>query len=249
MNDYDDEQAVWACAPIPAADEPFATRLDKPLEIRTLLKQFALSAQPLTLHAGSAMQPVIGRVLRLDPQAGTFHFGCQPDGEPAADRKLFVTSHGGAKLQFAIDEPILPVSTARGGYVVPFPLQILRLQRREFNRLEVPLGRSFVASFALDGRDYQIHLYDLSLGGVGLRTAPHDAEALYVGRVLRQVQVQFGSVGVFVTDLEIRLRRAFNSGLLGEQIHIGCRMLNLSPASKARLRSMLTSLEREQASS
>lgn len=250
QREHDDGQATRACSPIPAAEEGLASRLCNPLEIRALLKQFALAAVPLTLHAGDAPQPVVGRVLRLDVKAGTFSFGdgsAGTVGNPPslAGRKLFVASQAGARLQFAIDSPVVLAEDERAGYIVPFPEQVLKLQRREFNRLEAPLGRSYIATFSLDGRTHEIHLYDLSLGGVGLRTTPQDAEPLHVGRILPQVKVEFGTAGVFVVDIEIRLRRAFSSGLLGEQVHIGCRMLNLNPASKARLRSLLARLERE----
>jgi len=90
---------------------------------------------------------------------------------------------------------------------------------------------------------YEIPLYDFSLGGVGLRAAPAEAPALRAGRRLSKVRLELASDLALTVDLEIRLCRPFRSFLLGEQVQIGCRFVNLSAAMQTTLKGALAQLE------
>jgi c-di-GMP-binding flagellar brake protein YcgR len=103
-------------------------------------------------------------------------------------------------------------------------------------RLETPLGVYYpTASFAMNGKQYELQLYDLSIGGVGIRCAPGDAAGLRVGRQLQNVLLKVGPGSEITCDLEIRLVRRFRSFLAGPQVHIGCQFMNLSPQIQGEL--------------
>ena len=123
-----------------------------------------------------------------------------------------------------------------------FPLKCLVLNRRASARLETPLGVYYMASFVLNGKPYELQLYDFSAGGVGMRAAPRDAVGLHVGRKLQRVRLELGPDSVMIADLEVRLSRTFRSFLLGEQVQIGCQFTNLSPAMEEELKRLLDKL-------
>jgi Predicted glycosyltransferase len=87
-----------------------------------------------------------------------------------------------------------------------------------------------------------LQLYDFSAGGIGMRAHPRDTIGLYVGRKLSRVRLELGPDKVMIADLEIRLSRTFRSFLLGEQVQIGCRFLNLTDAMQDELKALLDNL-------
>jgi c-di-GMP-binding flagellar brake protein YcgR len=116
------------------------------------------------------------------------------------------------------------------------------LNRRSSARLETPLGVYYMASFVMNGKPYELQLYDFSAGGVGMRAAPRDAVGLHVGKKLQRVRLELGPDSVMIADLEVRLSRTFRSFLLGEQVQIGCQFSNLSPAMEEELKRLLDKL-------
>ena len=75
-----------------------------------------------------------------------------------------------------------------------------------------------------------------------MRARKPDTIGLYVGRKLSRVRLELGPEKVIIADLEIRLSRSFRSFLLGEQVQIGCRFLNLSAAMQEELTLLLIHL-------
>ena len=75
-----------------------------------------------------------------------------------------------------------------------------------------------------------------------MRAHPRDTVGLYVGRKLSRVRLELGPDKVMIADLEIRLSRTFRSFLLGEQVQIGCRFLNLTDAMQDELKALLDHL-------
>ncbi len=116
------------------------------------------------------------------------------------------------------------------------------LNRRAAQRLETPLGIYYLASFVLNGKPYELQIYDFSAGGVGMRAAPRDAVGLHVGRKLQRVRLELGPETVMIADLEVRLSRTFRSFLLGEQVQIGCQFTNMSPIMQEELSRVLDKL-------
>ncbi|MBM3114692.1 flagellar brake protein [Jeongeupia naejangsanensis] len=217
-------------------------RLHERARIAGILKQLALTAVPVTVHFDEGRQRVLCRVIRIDPVSGIFSFNTTQAETPTGPC-CFVTSLEGAKIQFVVPDLMQPA--AGEPWIAAFPLELIRVQRREFARLDAPLGRQYAASFVLDGQTYEANLYDLSQGGVGLRTTPQCAAPLIIGSVVPQVRMELGRDGALVVDLEIRMRRTFYSNLLGEQVHYGCRMVNVSTAASVKLKQLLASLENE----
>jgi c-di-GMP-binding flagellar brake protein YcgR len=155
----------------------------------------------------------------------------------------FVAWLRGAKFQFKLDDPhwnALPEQPT----LIPaqFPERCQVLNRRQAPRLETPLGTYHTASFVLNGKPYELQLYDFAVGGVGMRCPPREAVGLHVGRTLQRVRLDMGGGAVLICDLEIRLARHFRSFLLGEQVQIGCQFVNLSPATQDELHRILERL-------
>ncbi|MRX09571.1 PilZ domain-containing protein [Pseudoduganella sp. FT25W] len=212
-------------------------------DIGDALTLLADSGEPISIYPSSSTNVVMARIKSVDPENPYFEVELN-EGEflPPGDA-TFVAWLRSAKIQFTLTSTEWP-SKPNEPTVLPleFPLKCLVLNRRASARLETPLGVYYMASFVLNGKPYELQLYDFSAGGVGMRAAPRDAVGLHIGRKLQRVRLELGPDSVMIADLEIRLSRTFRSFLLGEQVQIGCQFINLSPAMEEELKRLLDKL-------
>lgn len=204
------------------------------------LRALADSGTWVTLYPAPPAPFILGRLAMVDARAGSFVFA--PVGEPTVPggELLFVATLHGVKYQFSSTWAGQASPVTRLGAMLPSSL--IKLQRRRFVRVEAPLGLSFRAEFSLGGRQHALNVDDLGLGGVRLRAAPREAAPLYAGRRLPRVRLLLGRGRTLVVDLDVRSRRAWRTFLLGEQILVGCRFIDLNAADEDALREAIAQL-------
>lgn len=230
-----------AVEPIAAGSKPH--EMTDEHDIGDALTYLAESGEAVSIYPSSATNVVMARLKSVDPDNPYFVLELN-EGEflPPGDA-IFVAWLRSAKIQFTLSSPEWP-SLPNEPTLLPleFPLRCLVLNRRASARLETPLGVYYMASFVMNGRPYELQLYDFSAGGVGMRASPRDAVGLHVGRKLQRVRLELGPDSVMIADLEVRLSRTFRSFLLGEQVQIGCQFINLSPVMEEELKRLLDRL-------
>lgn len=216
-----------ALARIAANAEPHEMR--DPFDIGEALAMLAETGEALTIHPARGREPVMARIDSVDPEQPHFVIDVAGGAKVPAGAATLVASLGGnAKLQFELDHDWRGKPGAPHLVDATFPASCLVLNRRAAHRQDTPVGVNYTASFTSLGRSYQLQLHDFSIGGVGLRATPEQASGLRVGKKLEGVRLELGPALVVTADLEIRLMRPFRTFLLGEQVQIGCRFLNIS---------------------
>ena len=216
-------------------------------QIGDALTLLAETGDPVSMYAAGSRQAVLGRILSVDPELPHFVMELN-DGQTLPPGSVtFVAWLRNAKLQFRLSDPAwrsLPGTPALIPMTFPDTCEVLN--RRASERVETPLGANFTASFVVNGAPYELQLYDFSLGGVGLRCAKRDAKGLIKGRKLVDVRLELGPETVIVTDLEVRLTRSYRSFLLGEQLHVGCKYMNMAPETERAIASLLDKINEPQ---
>jgi hypothetical protein len=225
-------------APIPAAAKVFDMVGED--DIGDVLTLLAASGEAISMYATGSRDVVLGRILSVDPELPNFVMELNEGATLRPGNITFVTWLRTAKLQFRLANPDwhpLPGKTQ----LIPmiFPETCAVLNRRSSERVETPLGANFMASFELNGTTYELPIYDFSLGGIGLRCAKHEVKGLLKGRKLREVRLELESETVVVTELEVRVTRPYRSFLLGEQLHVGCMFINMTPEGESEMKSLL----------
>ena len=230
-----------AVEPIPAGSKPHDMADEH--DIGDSLTLLAENGDPVTIYPISTTNVVMGRIHSVDPENPYFVLELNEGEVIPPGEATFVAWLRSAKLQFKLtsedwaskrDEPtMIPLE---------FPEKCLVLNRRSSTRLETPLGIYYMASFVLNGKPYELQLYDFSAGGVGMRAPPRDCVGLHAGKKLQRVRLELGPDSVMIADLEIRLARTFRSFLLGEQVQLGCQFINLSPMMQEELARLLDKL-------
>lgn len=200
-------------------------------DIAEALSLMAQNGDPVSVYPASTGTVVLGRIKAVHPELPHFTFELNEGEFIPPGEATFVAWLRSSKMQFSLAyDNWTPVPDQPTLLPLDFPLHCQVLNRRSSTRLETPLGIYYMASFVLNGKPYELQLYDFSAGGVGMRAPPRDTVGLHVGRKLQRVRLELGPDAVLIADLEIRLSRTFRSFLLGEQVQIGCQFVNLSPA-------------------
>ncbi len=220
--------------PIAPGSKPH--EMTDPDDIGDSLTILAENGDAISIYPSVNTDVILGRIFSVDPELPHFVLELNEGQQIPPGEAIFVTWLRSAKLQFKLSHEAWTAQPEQP-HLIPlvFPERCLVLNRRSSARLETPLGVYFTASFVMHGKPHELQLYDLSLGGVGMRCAPRDAQGLHVGRKLQRVRIELGEDTVVIADLEIRLSRTYRSFLLGEQVQIGCQFLSLSPMMQEEL--------------
>jgi c-di-GMP-binding flagellar brake protein YcgR len=212
-------------------------------DIADALSILAETGDAVSIYPASSTNVVMARIRSVDPEHPFFVLELNEGEFIPPGEATFVAWLRSAKVQFKQTSPDWAAMPSEPTLVnTEFPAKCLVLNRRAAQRLETPLGVYYLASFVLNGKPYELQVYDFSAGGVGMRAAPRDAVGLHVGRKLQRVRLELGPDSVMIADLEVRLSRTFRSFLLGEQVQIGCQFTNLSPMMQEELARVLDQL-------
>ena len=204
-------------------------------QIFDTLSTLAQTGEAITVYP-MGQDVVMARIDAVDPDRRSFILDLLEDSILPEGKAVFAAALGGnAKIQFELDANWSIVPGRSQVVELPLPDTCKVMNRRAESRLETPLGGSYGARFTLLGKVFELALYDFSLGGVGLRATPHQADELYVGKRLEAVELDLGPSLTIQADLEVRLKRPFRTFLLGEQVQVGCRISNISMVMKQRL--------------
>jgi len=228
-----------AITPIPASSNSFEITSED--DIGDALTLLAASGDAISMYAPGSRDVTLGRILSVDPELPHFVMELNEGAVLKPGNITFVAWVRAAKLQFRLSNQEWK-SVPGKPQLIPmvFPETCSVLNRRSTERAETPLGANCMASFEINGTtSYELSIYDLSLGGIGLRCSKLEAKGLLKGRKLRDVVLELGSETVEIAELEVRFTRPFRSFLLGEQLHLGCRFNNLAPEAEAKIQNVL----------
>jgi hypothetical protein len=211
--------------------------------IVSMLQNLAVQMERVTVYPADGEPVPGGRLVAFQEATQDFVLQVQDDREPAAGPGVLVVQPRGMKAQFEGELAWQAHGAGTWRCALPLPLEILQTQRRRFTRQDIPLAPALLAVFSQSGRRREFQLDDLSLGGVGLRAPAHEHRDLLARQRLDRVRLELGPSQWLDVDLEICSRRTFRSFLAGEQLQLGCRFVNLSPAARATLAQLLADFE------
>lgn len=231
-----------AIGAIPAAANTYDMTTED--DIGDAFTSLAASGEAVSMYTSGIREPVLGRILSVDPEQPHFVMELNEGSTLQPGKVTFVTVMSNAKIQFRLSDADWN-SLPGQPHLIPmkFPETCAVLNRRASERVETPLGVTFMASFEVNGRMYELPIYDFALGGMGLRCTKSATKGLLKGRKVVEVRLELEteseSESVVVAEMEIRVTRAVRSFLLGEQLHVGCMFTQVSPEAEADIKTLL----------
>jgi c-di-GMP-binding flagellar brake protein YcgR len=161
-----------------------------------------------------------------------------------AERCLFAGVVDGIRLQFSAKQARQVTLQGEQVFAVAVPKSLLRLQRRDAFRLQLPSSTPYICRIRRGSpAETALPLHDISLGGVGI----HSTEALSFEAMeqLENCWIDLHDSGMLAVTLEVRYVMSSESRTGKPVFHMGCRFLKLSPMNETLIQRFMARIEAE----
>ena len=163
-----------------------------------------------------------------------------------SSRCQFVGNAGGIRTQFAGEHPkLVKLPSGEQVFAVAVPSSLLRLQRRDTFRLQMPMTKPYLCRIQLEDppKELALPIYDISVGGVGfLFTEEPPFETM---RRLDECVLDLRESGLLRVVLEVRYILATQSRQDKPIWHVGCSFPKLSSAAETTIQRFMAKIEIE----
>jgi len=231
-------------------DEEGKYRIHAAVEIAFVLRAIMKSGALVTTYFGSGSDFIVTALLEVDADAGLIIM--DSGSNPALNERLMrsqsltvVSSQDGVKIEFAVEKVDAASFEGRLAFRIPFPDSLLKLQRREYYRLTVPVLNPLRCQIPLPAGGYiDTTIGDISLGGISLM-GEYAGLQLEPGRSFKGCRIQLPEVGTINTELAVRnsFPMTLRSGAVIRRT--GCAFVHLPASQEAMLQRYIIRLERD----
>lgn len=229
--------------------------LNNPREIALYLNLLSKRGNIITAHLNEGRQFFLTSILAIDEASGTILLDPPQAGEDilpihSAKQVTLVGSLEKVKLQLRL--PTLENGLLEGHPVLcaPIPDQLLRLQRREYFRLEPPHTHPILCTLSTTTtagtlRTLELTLSNISGGGVSL-IAPTELSDLF-GRdaLFKDCRLDIPDEGVILVNLRVRKTIEISPQSGNHSLRVGCEYIGLPGIRLATIERYITRIERE----
>jgi c-di-GMP-binding flagellar brake protein YcgR len=165
-----------------------------------------------------------------------------------AERSAFLSVVDGIHIQFSATQ--VQEKTVRGErvFVVPVPKSLLRLQRRDVFRIQLPTSKPYICRIRRGAPDEKaLPLHDISIGGIGILST--EKLAFEQLEVLENCWVDLRDSGALALTLEVRYITELENRAGKPLWHMGCQFLKLSSLNETLIQRFMGRLEAERRAS
>ena len=225
--------------------------LDTPVEVVHHLSSIAKSGHMVTVFSNKGKTFILTRFLEVDARRGVLllDWGADPATNEQllhSERNVFVCSPEGVKTQFVTTAARKVMLDSGPAFEVDLPVQVIKLQRREFFRIQTPVGNPVSCHIAdFPNRPQDLVLFDISLGGCSLWLPSVQAPGFDMGQKYQHCSLELKPLGNLKVGIEIRHRLTTRLRNGNEATRVGCAFLNMTPSSETLVQRYVGHLERE----
>ncbi len=219
--------------------------------LRSLVRQNAL----LTLYADTPEHFFLSRLLAVDEPGASLVLDSASDDARnerilRAQRSLAASQQDRVKVQFPLLRLSRGTHEAKPALLASFPTVLLRLQRREYFRLEAPPAPSMqcqipVPPTVAPTQSLTCRVLDLSGGGISLAIPESQATAFPVGTRTERCRIALPDEGIVTTPLIVRSASPLPASATLAGVRLGCEFAELTSAQLSLIQRYITRLERE----
>ncbi len=224
-----------------------------PREIIALLRNIGEKNQLVRMLISGEADVAVTSILSIDSDAGIVYVDCPIDTAQgrralASSKLMFETSLD--KIRIIFEAPRIQETTFKGGpaYKFDLPKSVVRLQRREYYRMETPVTNPVRVTITLPeelgGEMHAFPLSDISCGGVAILD-PKLILDCTVGKNYENCKIDLPDVGLVTTTLQVRSSHDVTLLNAKQNRRVGCEFINISRGNLAGVQRYITKLERE----
>jgi c-di-GMP-binding flagellar brake protein YcgR len=222
-------------------------------EIVFVLKDLIESRSQITIFFNEGKDLLLSALIAFDDQGLIFDFGSsvEMNNKAVQAQKLFcVANLNKVKIQFILRGLQQAEYQGRPAFRADYPETLLRLQRREYYRLSMPVTRPLKCMIPLTDKDtgetqqIEINVVDISGGGIAV-VMPPDGLVLEAGQEFPGCQIDLPEVDTITATL--RVKSMFEVTLRNGSIikRSGCEFVNLPGPTLTRIQRYIIRVERE----
>jgi c-di-GMP-binding flagellar brake protein YcgR len=221
-------------------------------EICFYLRQLINDGERVTVSFDEGRDTLLTVLLDVNEETGKLYFDW--GGSEMANQRLmksrrnfFVASPRGVRHQFMIDDVNEGSYRNRPAFVAPLPEKLVRLQRRDFFRMALPMTQRPPCRFSYGEppKDWAMSVVDIGIGGVALEAAT-DKLPFSNGETIKKVSIDLGKAfGVLVIDLEVRFVGAMTRGK-NQVGKLGCAFIDLKQSQDNLIQKFITRVQQEE---
>lgn len=224
-------------------------------EIAFYLNLLAKRHSLMTAHVEGSDQFFLTSVVTVDEENGLLLLDPAQLPEDhrlalSARRLTVLATQDRVKMQFKLPALKEEIVGGRRAYVAPLPAKLLRLQRREFFRLEPPLSSPVLCTVrASDGggqsRNFKLRVADISGGGVGLHGPIEAIDYFPTGTRLEDCRLDIPGELPVLVNLRIRKSVEISMNTGQHTLRVGCEYVSLPGNRLATIERYIARIERE----
>lgn len=220
-------------------------------EVVFYLRQLINDGERVSVVFDEGRETILTVLIDVDEEKNvlTFDWG----GSESTNRRLlnstrafFIANPLGVRNQFVTTRVWETSYKNRPAFATHIPEKYVRLQRREFFRMQLPMTQRRPCTFktADSSKLWEMQVIDLGLGGAALE-APVETLPFEVGQILPKVRIDLGKFGQIDVDLEIRYAGGATRGNKPVS-RLGCHFVKLGRAQETELQRFITHVQREE---
>lgn len=222
--------------------------LTSELDILGVLRSLATEQRLIHMRAPSGQGSILTTLLRIDSDKRTLIFdGSSDPGLSrqilAAERLYFEASQDGVHVNFKTGPAAACSYDDRPALRLPYPDELVRVQRREAFRVATPAGNPVVCTIPLEDGPIKLPLEDLSSSGLGALDAANQMTGT-IGQVFKGCTLALPGSGPMEVTLRLVHIREFERA--NKQLRsLGFAFEGLRGPALARVQRYVSTLERE----
>ncbi len=221
-----------------------------PREVAYNLRQLVQNGERLSIIFDNGRETFLTVLLDVDEDTGLLYFDW--GGSDAlvkkfleSERNFFLCSPAGIRNQFMVGKVWEAEVDRRRAFATRLPKRFMRLQRREFFRLHLPITQRPQCGIqsAQHPNRLVLPIVDIGIGGVGFEAAGVSLD-FAAGEILQRVGFALGNYGRIDTDLNVRYTSQITRGGK-DAVRMGCQFVRLTGAQEHDLQRFITAIQRE----
>ena len=224
------------------------------LEILLILRALAKQRTIITLYLDDGNHFFLSAIVSVDEEKGMIFL----DASSQPEINQLATKASQATLSAVLDRvkiqirlPALNTTFLDGklAFSALLPSNMLRLQRREFFRVETPQAHPLRCKLVARHQGaiiaFDLPLYDISGGGLSLIGKVEHAEKFSLGELFKDCRLEIPGESILSVNLRIQeiLKTELPNG--DHQLRLGCEFVSLPGTRLALIERYITRLERE----
>lgn len=232
--------------------------LDQPQDVLFYLDLLVKHREPVSAYIDEGRQSFLTALLAIDVESGSLFFDPPQRGESSqltqpTTKITVIAKLEGVKTLFRIDRLRETTHDHKAVLAASIPTSLLRLQRREFFRLEPPASPPIHCGIAIEHpasgiQTHELPVLDISAGGISLQAPTSLQDELEPGGIFKDCRLDIPGECVLLINLQVQKVVEISTNTDLHKLRVGCSFVGMPGLRLATIERYIARIERERSS-